>query len=283
MPTSSLQLTHCYADESIHEAFGFVVTAFVFADGAFEARLTDALRAVGLNVPCDEYKSSVRMDSAPRMREARDAILALVATRARVAAFVGPFCRRNLGKDSLQALQSVLVRNAVSREGLAVYFDNEVFPSEEEALRLHRLFHALRAVKLYPRENSKRRVGIQAADAVAHCVGQILKEALSGKPKFVDVGGEGTGFPPGTLVPLGWELLVQLRHALLTRPVVYDGSDYAPECDPVVLDPENDDLVAFAQHPVLLGWGVQVAPDANENLRMAVENALGRVWLGCIH
>ena len=76
---------------------------------------------------------------------------------------------------------------------------------------------------------------------------------------------------------------MSLRYALLTRPIVYNGEAYAPECDPVVLDPINDDPVDFCQHPILLGWGVQVAPESGPELRQAVESELAHIWLGCIH
>jgi hypothetical protein len=49
------------------------------------------------------------------------------------------------------------------------------------------------------------------------------------------------------------------------------------------MDPEHEDGVTYAQHPILLGWGVQVAPEARDGLRDAVQRAFGRIWLGCIH
>jgi len=94
----------------------------------------------------------------------------------------------------------------------------------------------------------------------------------------VEMGGPGTGYPKGTRAPIGWSLLMTLRYALMTRPMVYSGARYLPATDPVVLDP-----VIYGQNPILLGWGVQVAPEANESLRQGVEQALGRIWLGCIH
>ena len=69
----------------------------------------------------------------------------------------------------------------------------------------------------------------------------------------------------------------------MTRPMVYDGGKYRAELDLVVLDPNYDDPVNYGQHPILLGWGVQVAPEASSALRQGVERALGRIWLGCIH
>lgn len=100
---------------------------------------------------------------------------------------------------------------------------------------------------------------------------------------MIDIGGPETGYPEGTKAPLSWSLLMNLRYALLTRPIAYNGQPYLAVSDPVVLDPLNDDPVDFDQHPVLLGWGVQVAPEADLSLRQAVEQELGRIWLGCVH
>jgi len=274
---------NCYVDESIHTESGFVVTAFVFSEDGFENTILTILKNSGLSPPQEEYKSSARMDSNANMRSVRDRFLNLAATKAKIAVFFGPFSRSTLGKHTLQALQSVLVRNGIRPEELSVYFDEEIFPSEKEAFRLIELFHYIHTCKVYPRENSKIRLGIQVADAVAHSFGQILKEELSGKPKLVDIGGPGTGYIEGELAPLGWDLLMTLRYGLMTRPMIYNGEPYNAATDPVVLDPLKDDPVDYGQHPILLGWGVQTALEADSTLREGVERAFGRIWLGCIH
>jgi hypothetical protein len=276
-------MIHCYVDESIHHSCGFVATSFVFAGESFEKTVQEVLRDAGLSPPSQEFKSSARMDSNSNMQLARNGLLALAGSKAKVAVFFGAFNRATLGKHTLQALQSVVVRNGINPAVLSVYCDEEIFPSEKEALRLHGLFHFLRQCRIYPRENSRKRLGIQVADAVAHSFGRILKEELTGKQKLVDIGGPGTGYEEGTLAPLGWELLMTLRYGLMTRPMVQGGESYDAAMDPVVLDPENDDPVAYGQHPVLLGWGVQTAPEADDSLRQGVERAFGRIWLGCIH
>jgi len=283
MKDSKRAFTACYVDESIHIACGFVVIAFVFARGRLDDAVAHVLRDVGLTPGQDEFKSSARMDSNARMRAARDGLLGVAGSEAAVAVFFGQCDRSDLGKHSLQALQSTLVRNGIRPSRLDVYFDSEIFPSGEEAARLHRLFYPLRACRIHPQEDSRLRLGIQVADAVAHSFGQILKEQLTGKEKLVDIGGPGTGYPKGTKANLGWTLLMSLRHALLTRPMEYNGERYNGAIDPVVLDPVNDDPTVYGEHPVLIGWGVQVAPDAEEKLREGVEHAFGRIWLGCIH
>jgi Protein of unknown function (DUF3800) len=283
MPFVRPTFTRCYVDESIHASHDFVVTAMVFTDSEFEGKVFDALAAAGLNPPNEEYKSGMRMDIDPRMRHARDSLLRLTNVGAKVAVVVGPSHRPSLGRQVLQALQSVIVRNAIERKGLDVFFDREVFASQKEAMRLHAFFAALQGAAVHAHQDSKLRAGIQAADAVAHSFGQIIKEAIVGTPKMIDIGGEQSGYPRGTMVSLGWELLMRLRYSLLTRPVVHGDREYPTECDPAVLDPENDDQVDFGQHAVLLGWGVQVAPESEAELRLRVEQALGRLWLGCMH
>jgi hypothetical protein len=279
----SKKLNCCFIDESIYDSLGIVVTAFVFSDSQFESQVTEALQEVGINVPYEEYKSSARMDSNVHMRNARDKLLSLASQSSKIAVFFGPFSRPHLGRQTLQAVQSVLLRNSIEPSSLSIYFDQEIFPSNEEAARLKAVFRFLEGSQIYASEDSRTRVRIQVADAVAHSFGQIIKASLSGKQKMVDIGGPNTGYATGTEASLAWFLLMTLRHALLTRPIVYNGEQYSPQCDPVVLDPVNDDIVDFAQHPTLLGWGVQVAPESDTSLRQAVESELGRIWLGCIH
>lgn len=273
----------CYVDESIYDTLGVVVTAFVFSNSDFEPLVTSALMEAGIDTPREEYKSSARMDTDHRMRDARDKLLRLAGSKANIAVFFGPFDRPRLGRQALQAVQSVLLRNAIDTSALSLYFDQEIFPSQGEAERLHSVFHYLADCRIHAVEDSRIRVGIQVADAVAHSFGQIIKAALTGKTKTIDIGGPDTGYPEGTEAPLGWALLMALRYSLFTRPIIYNGEKYSAECDPVVLDPVNDDPVDFGQHPTLLGWGVQVAPEAQGELRQAVEAQLGRLWLGCIH
>ena len=273
----------CFVDESIYDKLGIVVTAFVFTESDFEGLVTEALKDAGIDTPREEFKSSARMDTDHRMPVARDKLLGLAGTKSKIAVFFGPFSRPRLGRQTLQAVQSVLLRNGIDPSNLSIYFDQEIFPSQYESDRLQALFHYLAGCRFYAVENSHVRVGIQVADTVAHSFGQIIKAAITGRDKSIDIGGPNTGYHEGETAPLGWTLLMALRHALLTRPIVYRGEPYTPECDPVILDPVNDDPVDFGQHPILLGWGVQIAPEANTELRQAVDAVLGRLWLGCIH
>jgi len=280
---SEVKLTQCYIDESVQRECGFVVSAFVFTNGRFDREVSSVLREAGLKPGLDEFKSSTRMDINPQMRKVRDNLLSLASSKTRLAMYVGPHQNNTLGKHSLQALQSVLVRNGIKPSGLKAYFDEDIFKSPQQASRLQDLFHFLKAVRIFPMQDSKKRLGIQVADAVAHSSGQIIKEGLTEKVKLIDIGGQNTGYKKGTKASLGWMLLMTLRSALMTRPMVYNGAPYNAATDPVILDPVNDDPVNYGQYPILMGWGVQVSPEADDNLRRSVEQTLGRIWLGCVH
>lgn len=277
------KFTHCYIDESIHDLVGVVVTAFIFTNDTFSDAVTKALQKAGLNPPQDEFKSSARMDKNEKMRKGRENLLKLAGSNSKIAVFFGPFHRPNLGRQTFQAFQSVLIRNSIQPGPLSAHFDEEIFPSQKEADRLYALFYSLKGCKIFACEDSRICVGIQVADAIAHSFGQIIKEALTDTKKMIDIGGPNTGYPEKTEASLGWSLLMNLRYALFTRPVVDNGEPYPAASDPVIIDPMKDDPVDFGIHPILLGWGVQVAPEASNELRQAVDKELGRLWLGCIH
>jgi hypothetical protein len=249
------KFTHCYIDESIHDSVGVVVTSFIFTDDAFSDDVTEALQKAGLNPPQDEFKSSARMDTNEKMRKGRENLLALAGRKSRIAVFFGPYHRQHLGRQTFQALQTVLTRNAIQPEPLSVHFDEGIFPSQKEADRLHVLFHSLKGCKIFAGEDSCTCNGIQVADAVAHSFGRIIKEALTDTRKMIDIGGPNTGYSEGTEAALGWSLLMNLRYALFTRPVVRNGEPYPAASDPVIIDPMRDDPVDFGIYPTLLGWG----------------------------
>lgn len=277
------RFTQCYIDESIHDSVGVVVTAFIFTNDIFHIEVTQSLQRAGLDPIKDEFKSSARMDTNEKMRNAREYLLSLASSRTKIAVFFGPFHRPHLGRQTFQALQSVLIRNSIQPASLSVHIDEQIFQSQKEADRLHALFHNLKECKIFACEDSRTCVGIQVADAVAHSFGQIIKEGLTGTKKMIDISGKETGYSNGVKASLGWSLLMNLRYALFTRPVVYNDKQYPAVSDPVVIDPIKDDPVDFGIQPTLLGWGVQVAPNADTKLRQAVEKELGRLWLGCIH
>jgi hypothetical protein len=274
---------HCYIDESIHERLGFFAIGFVFTVDDPNEAVRAALKSVGMDPDGDEFKSGAFMSDNTQMQDARKALLGVVNAMASVGVvFAARTAPVRLGKQCLQALQSMLIRNGIRSEGLTVHVDEGIFQSTSEAQYLIRVFHFLASAILRPYERSHACRGIQLADLTAHLFAQVVREHLTGEQKMVDVGGANTGYPSGTLMPLSIALIASVRSRVLARRMVYEGDKFDPATDPVVIGPD-DDPVTYGQNPEVFGWGVQVTPDASENLRRAVVESLGRVWLGCMH
>lgn len=121
--------TQCTIDESVHRAHRFVVSAFVFSAGRIDHKVARVLSDAGLKPGGDEFKSGTRMAGNPIMQRVREGMLSIANSTAKVGVFVGPNERATLGKHSLQALQSILVRNAIPPSRLDVYFDGDIFSS----------------------------------------------------------------------------------------------------------------------------------------------------------
>jgi hypothetical protein len=277
--------THCYIDESIHETLGFVALAYVFAAEDLNDSVAAALAASGIDPEREEFKSGARMVDNLRMRTARDALLDVINKRTAVAVVFAPrhpFFLPPLGKQCLQALQSVLIRNAIQPHGLEIHIDQGIFASPREAEQLVALFRFLRPATFRTMEVSNRCRRIQLADLLAHTFAQIVREATTDTPKLIDVGGPDTGYAEGTQMPLSTWLLMGIRYVILARRMVSEGEDFDPASDPVILGP-NDDPVRYGQNPESFGWGIQVAPEASETLRLAVRRSLERIYLGCMH
>lgn len=266
----------CYVDESIQRECGFVATAFVFGHAGLDAAVAEVLERAGLAPGRDEFKSGARMDANPTLRQVRADLMGLAGQRTRLAVVFSSAHRRDrLGQYALQALQSVLVRNGVARSGLTTYFDSGIFADEPSASVLQKHFSTLAGVRLHVREDSKKRLGIQVADVVAHTFGQVLRESVAKDRKRVHFG-------PDDSLPLSEVLLSPIRFAIFRRHLLYGSRPHDPACDPIVVTSE-DDLMEMGPNAEVFGWGVQVAPDLPDDLRTGVRAILERVWLGCYH
>ena len=277
------QLTHCYVDDSIHDSLGFIALAFVFSPYDLDTPVREALAGAGLDPEREEFKSGVRMDRNPAMQAARDKLIVVIREHTHVGVVIAH--RHHivpLGKQCLQALQLILIRNGISPKGLRVYVDEKIFSSRKQAQAIHRVFRFLAPIELFPCEVSHTCRGIQAADLVAHTLSQVVREGVTGTPKLVDVGGPYTGYVEGTMMSLSEHLIAKIRYKILTRRMAYEGEQFDPATDPVIIGP-YDDPVNYGQHPEAVGWGVQVAQETPDTVRHAVFKMLDRVWLGCMH
>jgi len=273
-----------FVDESIHDGLGFVVTALVVPQSGVEDRVASALRNNGFLPEVDEFKSGAPMGSDPRMQRVREAILDIAATETKIAVFISPAAERNeLGSEILRTLALVERRNGLSQGGLRVVLDQGLFRSRAHAEAEIPKVTLPVAVVIEAEQDSKRRLGLQIADAVAHTVAQILRQELAAQKKTITIGLE-HGYEDGTEVELGWVFLMSLRHAFFTRQLAYahDGDKVDPERNPVVIG-HDDDPAVFGQHPQLHGWGVFISDTMDPEVGRAAKALFEKIWLGCIH
>lgn len=140
----------------------------------------------------------------------------------------------------------------------------------------------LSLIEFHPEQDSKTCLGIQLADAVANSMAQVVREEIIEDPKFIDIGGDNTGYPEGTEAELGWALLMGVRYSLFSRPVVRIDQKHDPRINPLTYT-DNDDQVELAMHPELIGWGIHLGKNVAAKVNEIVKQKLGRIWLGCIH
>lgn len=277
------QPKYCYVDDSIHDSLGFIALAFIFSNFDLDEVVQSALRLSGFDPSCEEYKSGVRMDGNSAMQAARSALTKVIREHAQVGIV---FAVRNhdvpLGRQCLQALQSILIRNGISPKGLRVHIDQGIFSSCRQAFDIQSKFQFLSSISLFPCEKSHECRGIQIADLVAHSLSQVVREGITGDPKAVYVGGPNSGYESDVMLPLSDFILAGFCYSILRRRLIQEGSEFDPATDPLIFE-LDEDTTSYGLNPEILGWGVQVSQKAPDAVRYAVSKMLGRIWLGCMH
>jgi hypothetical protein len=255
-----------YVDESIHDALGFMVTAFVFSKSDLTEPVSQALAAVGLVPGTDEFNSGRHMASRPELRSLRDALLSIAASTTKIAILISPASQQHKsGTLVLSTLSNVVRTNEIKVEHFEVFFDQGLVRSIDAQNSVDGLLGAARC-ELRPEQDSRSTVGLQVADAVAHSVAQVLREEMADLIKLIQLGPD-NGYDESIEAPLGWTLRMTLRYSFFVAPlVVEEGQD------------PNEVLNAD-----LLGWGVFVSDDLGEGVRGAAHRAFGKLWLGCVH
>lgn len=287
-----------FVDESIRENDGFVLTAFVVSPIDLSPLVADALSQAGLTVGRDEFKSRTLMQNRPELRRLREQLFAAATEHAQLGFLVASMTNRStLGRQILSALALLIRRNGFDLDELAIYLDQGLVRSRRDALEHVAEGDAVARSDMFVEQDSRRVLGLQVADAVAHAAAQLLSEGLKESPKLVKPG-EAAGLAETDSVTLSWDLLLTLRNGVLTRPLVYQATDgtlrYATsskfdrrmppsvEMSPRIVG-DHEDVAGLAQHAEVLGWGLFLSDDLTEQIRCAAELTLGRIWLGCMH
>jgi hypothetical protein len=274
-----------YVDESIHDNLGFIVTAFVCSRNDLNAFVAKVLAEEKLEPGVNEFKSSSYMTVNPTMQIVRDKLFSVANNETKVALLISSSKMRSiLGKDTMEALNLIAIRNGIDLKSSSVFFDQGIVQSEKEGFKIAEHLSMPSGAKLHFQQDSKTVMGIQIADALAHTSAQVLREQITGRGKSVQIGGEKTGYEVGTTANLGWLLLMSISRCFFVRQMLYPQNmeSYDPRTNPVILR-DMDDPATFAKHPDLLGWGVIVADNLDPNISRSVETAFGKIWLGCIH
>lgn len=255
-----------YFDESIHGRGGFISGAFVaFPEDPSQA-IAAALNDAGLRPGVDEFKSGTRMDRNPTQAKARDLIHQIVQERSRIGVVVAPdVSRSTFGLEALRGLEKFVVANNFGAEGHQVFFDMGLVSSQQRFQHLAASLQ-LSSCRLHIEQDSKRVLGLQAADLVAHTCAVMLLAQLGLIDKIVKAG-ENSGYDPDDDMELEFMLWAGLRWNFLA----------APGAPPDQWESQLDWQVDVSSR------GLYIAATCDEVLRQAAESRFGKMYLGCIH
>jgi hypothetical protein len=248
-----------YVDESIQESLGYIATAIAYCEVNPAPLVASALLRAGLNPNVDEYKSGVRMQSAPALRMLRDEIVAIARDHARIAVLFTPNSERGrLGEYLLEALAEMLSANSLPISQHCFIDEGIALPDSEARRQLQ-----LGGMTIWPDSDSRHVLGLQLADCAAYHASYVLKAELQGSDKQVRLGAE-DGYEDSVDAELGWVFRTQFRYAYLTD------TRLKPDCD-VELEPS------------MRGYGSFIRGVLPEAVSSAIGKCFGRLWLGCVH
>jgi hypothetical protein len=239
-----------YVDESIHDADGYIVSAFVFDGGGLDVAIERELRTHGLTPGKDEFKSRTPMRDNLTLQQLRSAIqFAIVQSGAPVALLISAASRRlHLGVEVVNAIQRVSDSNGAELSRATVFVD--------EGIRRPRMLPATPVFEFD--QDSKIVLGLQAADLMASLGAYILREALHGPSKYV------RPYDDDVDAELGWTFKMGLRRNFWRKHPEFTG--------------DNLDEWFSAD---LLDYGVFLGEDVPNSVREAVEAVFSGIWLGC--
>jgi hypothetical protein len=257
-------LNQFYFDESIHPRGGFILGAYVYGPSA-DASVARALEISGLKPDIDEFKSSARMTNHPEQIALRSELRGIL-DEYRIGVLVMPASlRTSLGAEALRGLDQFARLNLSDAGRPVAFFDEGIFDSVDQAMRLSAELEIDRSCDVRPEQNSRVVKGIQLADLVAHSCSIMLLETLGLVTKQVKAGSS-SGYDPEMELDLGFELWAGLRYRFFFAGPVAD----------------QDELYGGALMNVG-AHGLYIAETCSNQLRMAANQRFGTNYLGCIH
>lgn len=263
---SLVSMGYLYFDDSKHPRAGFNLGAFVYCEENPENKVSEALKKHGLVPGVDEFKSSAHMGRHPEQAAIRELLLEMLHF-CRLGVVVTPYgSNATLGKDALILLIKMLKHRHLSSKNHEVYFDQAIFKSVHQAVKLAGSFVELSNCKFHFEQDSRCVPGIQLADLAAHTCAIMLLETLGIVNKTVKAG-KRLGYEPDLDIEIGFELWANVRYTFLSEPTPVPKNDWEP----------------FNPVANVLPYGLHVSDEVNETLREAAESRFGSMYLGCTH
>jgi hypothetical protein len=254
-----------YFDESLHPKAKFALGVFVYSEECLDDRVSEALTESGLRPGIDEYKSGTLIDLNPKLLSARNPLKSAVCNYCGIGVVIASAVPRHLlGQEAQYGLKKILSTISFRSTSHEVFFDEGIFPS---------LLAAEQAVKKVPEhckfrfeQNSKRVLGLQVADLVAHMCATMLLGELGFVRKTVKAGDK-SGYEPELDIDLVFELWATLRFQFFAGP-----------------PPPVDDWKSQLDFKVdVESCGLHVAEGCEKAVLDSAIARFGKMYLGCIH
>lgn len=249
-------MPHIYFDESIQDKGDFIIGAFVYGMDA-ENPVSKSIKKVGLRPGVDEYKSSTKMISNPKMRMLREEFCSIIQDYKLGVVVLPRRDREGFGKISLLALKQFMATNELGRKkNMEVFMDQGIFLSVNSAQEQAK-DHKLSGFRFHPEQDSKKVKGLQIADFVAHTVGIMLMEYLGLMNKKVKIGNQ--------IIQIGFEMWSKIRYAFFNSG-------------------KSVDAYENLMGQIIVGDnGLFIAKSCQPRLRKAALGCFGKNYLGCIN
>ena len=257
-------MAYLYLDDSKHHRFGFSLAAFVICEADPSDYVSSVFRGLGFDPKKFEYKSSAKMAGDKRLRDLRNAMTYYIGRHCKIAVCVVDGDKR-LGPAALRLLSSALTHPSLEGQDHEVFFDEGLFQSSKSAANLASCEAKLARCKFHFEQDSKKHLGIQLADLVAHTCSTMLLETLGHVTKKVVLNAPGDSLYHGLEVELGFEMWAGIRYAFLAR----NKQDLRDDFDLAMVD--------------VFPWGLLIDESVSEQVFAAAMQRFGENYLGCIH
>ena len=256
-----------YFDESVHPKCRFILGAFAYSEDSLDGPVSDALRQSGLTPGVDEFKSGAHMDDNPRQVLTRSFLKSVFCKHCRIGIVVAPDSPRLLiGQEALHGLNKILATASFHSSSHEVFFDQGIFASAGAGQREAEITCNGHPCSFHFEQDSRKILGLQVADLVAHTCATMLLAQLGLVKKTVKAG-PNSGYDPDADMPLEFELWAGLRYNFFaTGPPPYDS--WKSQLD-FKVDVESK--------------GLHVSSSCDESVKNAALSRFGSMYLGCIH